>query len=111
MQFTTAFLTVALAFAAGTLAAPAPAPAPEPAPEPWTKDAKGNWVANNSWWPVNYRGQEIRAHESCTWQGQPVARDPGTKCSYWTNANGGQFHGNCLYLQNGNSKTMSCARL
>ncbi|KAK0641886.1 hypothetical protein B0T16DRAFT_394091 [Cercophora newfieldiana] len=107
MQFTAALLTVALALAPGTLAAPAPAPAPEP----WTKDAAGVWVANNNWWNVNYKGKEIRAHESCTWQGQPNARDPGTRCTYWTNASGGQFHGNCLYAEQNGKGTMSCFRL
>jgi hypothetical protein len=85
MQFTAAFLAAALAFATGTHAAPAP--------EPWTKDGAGNWVADNNWWNVNYHGQEIRCHESCTWQGQAVAREAGTPCTYWTNGNGGQFHG------------------
>ncbi|KAK4108548.1 hypothetical protein N656DRAFT_423648 [Canariomyces notabilis] len=87
MQFTTAFLAAVLAFATGTHAAPAPAP------EPWTKDANGVWVANDNWWDVNYHGDTIRAHESCTWQGQPVAREAGTRCTYWTNSNGGQYHG------------------
>ena len=40
MQFTTAFLTTALSFAAGTYA--------------WAQAADGTWVANNNWYTLWY---------------------------------------------------------
>jgi len=42
MQFTAAFLTTALSFAASTYA--------------WAQAADGTWVANNDWYTLWYNG-------------------------------------------------------
>ncbi|KAH6652361.1 hypothetical protein BKA67DRAFT_661104 [Truncatella angustata] len=85
MQFTTAFLTTALSFAASTYA--------------WAQAGDGTWVANNNWYTLWYNRGDTRVHEACTWMNTDNVHNAGDSCAYWSNSNGGIFHGKCDYFK------------
>ncbi|KAH7349332.1 hypothetical protein B0T11DRAFT_129916 [Plectosphaerella cucumerina] len=76
MRFTTVLASAALYFAAGS--------------DAWAQAADGRWIANDR----TYWLEGSNVHESCTIRNtNTVLRSGG--CVYWTNAQGGQFHGTC----------------
>ncbi|KAL2146364.1 hypothetical protein VTI28DRAFT_4389 [Corynascus sepedonium] len=40
-----------------------------------------------------------RVHEACTWMNTKNVHNAGDRYAYWTNGNGGMFHGRCNYFK------------
>ncbi|KAH6847481.1 hypothetical protein B0I37DRAFT_415223 [Chaetomium sp. MPI-CAGE-AT-0009] len=57
----------------------------------WTQDARGVWVANNTWHTI----RNTRVHEACTRMNDNQTILVNQRCTYWTDGAGGQFHGTC----------------
>jgi len=81
---------------------------------PWAKSAAGEWIANNTVYPdvaggksttrVNFSLDLVpltlispplvrNVHEACTLMNTNFVLADGNSCRYWTNAQGGIFHG------------------
>ncbi|KAH6650270.1 hypothetical protein F5144DRAFT_597748 [Chaetomium tenue] len=87
MQFFAVLATSVLALSSGVSA--------------WTRDGRGVWVANNTWYTI----RDTRVHEACTRMNDPNTILVGDSCTYWTDGAGGQFHGQCR----SSGGTVSCS--